>query len=252
MFTGKQLAAWAENALDKGAKYWYGTCWYRAEEDLLSRKAKQYPSHYSSGRMATYKKHISEKRMVCDCVGLIKGFFWTGNGAHVSRYKANGCPDVSANGMMALCDETFSIRDMPDEPGLVVWMNGHIGVYVGGGDVIEARGFRYGVVRTRLTGRAWKKAGRLPGTMLCYDGSTVSPTPLLRKGSQGEAVERMQALLIAWNVNALPVWGADGEFGAETRSWVKKFQQARGLERDGIVGPLTWAELDAIGEKQDE
>jgi peptidoglycan hydrolase-like protein with peptidoglycan-binding domain len=35
----------------------------------------------------------------------------------------------------------------------------------------------------------------------------------------------------------------DGEFGVFTYSAVNKFQTAHGLERDGIVGPLTWGEL---------
>ena len=246
MFTGRQLADWAERALEAGAKYWYGTCWYEADEDLLARKLRQYPSHYGNGRLSTYRRHIADKRMVCDCVGLIKGFFWTANGTAANRYQANNCPDRSANGMFSLCDEVFSIADMPDEPGLVVWMNGHIGIYVGNGEVIEARGYKYGVVRTRLKDRGWKKAGRLPATMLSYEGGVFPDYPLLRKGSMGEAVERMQALLIIWNVNALPEYGVDGEFGSETRRWVKKFQQAMGLETDGIVGPLSWAALNAL------
>ena len=63
MFTGKQLAEWGENALRLGAMYWYGTCWYEADEGLLNRKKKQYPSHYTESRMSTYRKHIAEGRM---------------------------------------------------------------------------------------------------------------------------------------------------------------------------------------------
>jgi cell wall-associated NlpC family hydrolase len=39
---------------------------------------------------------------------------------------------------------------MPDIPGLAVWHDGHIGVYIGGGQVIEAMGTKYGVVKTEL------------------------------------------------------------------------------------------------------
>ena len=58
-------------------------------------------------------------------------------------YKANNCPDVSANGMYELCQETGPISTIPDVPGLVVWKSGHIGVYVGNGYVVEMRGFAY-------------------------------------------------------------------------------------------------------------
>ena len=240
MFTGEMLAVWAEKALAAGAKYWYGTCWYAADEDLLLRKQKQYPSHYTAGRMSTYRKHIAEGRMVCDCVGLIKGFFWTANGATGNKYASNNCPD----GMFSLCDETGDIGSVPEERGLVVWRSGHIGVYVGGGYVIEARGYRYGVVKTRIRDRDWQKWGRLPEIMITYGEKTApAATPMLKKGMEGEAVKLIQQLLIKWNEKALPKYGADGEFGSETRTWVKNFQKQMCIEVDGIVGPITWGHL---------
>lgn len=36
-----------------------------------------------------------------------------------------------------------------------------MGVYVGNGKVIEARGHKYGVVETNLGGRGWKQWGKL-------------------------------------------------------------------------------------------
>lgn len=247
MLTGEMLAEWAEMALAAGAKYWYGTCWYRAEESLLLRKQKQYPAHYTAGRIGTYRQHIAEKRMVCDCVGLIKGFFWTDNGRHENVYRSGNCPDTSANGMFRLCEVTGKMADMPDVRGLVVWRSGHIGVYVGGGKVIEARGYKYGVVRTNVNSRGWSKWGYLPEIMLAYgekaDTDEAPPTPLLKKGMEGEAVKLMQQLLIKWNEKALPKYGADGEFGSETRTWVKKFQKQMCIEVDGIVGPVTWGLL---------
>ena len=247
MLTGEMLAAWCEKALAVGAKYWYGTCWYAADEGLLLRKQKQYPKHYTQGRMITYRNHIAQKRMVCDCVGLIKGFFWTENGAHENRYRTANCPDTSANGLIALCEETGNMENMPEERGLVLWMNGHVGVYIGGGMAIEARGYKYGVVRTQIKGRGWKKWGRLPEIMLGYGSDAAEKpapvSPMLKKGMEGEAVKLMQQLLVKWNQKALPKYGDDGEFGSETHTWVKNFQKARAIEVDGIVGPVTWGEL---------
>lgn len=251
MLTNLQLVAFCKKALDMGAKYWYGTCWYKGTEDLLNRKAKQYPAHYTASRMKTYRKHIQEGRMVCDCVGLIKGFFWTGNGTQANKYRANNCPDTSADGMIKLCEKTWPVAEMPDVPGNVLWRKGHIGVYIGDGWAIEARGFNYGVVKTKVAGRGWKKAGRLPAGMLVYvdadmgDDKEAVPeeTPLLKRGMEGEAVERMQQKLLIWNKKCLPVWGADGEFGKETYNAVRKFQRAYSLGVDGIVGPKTWAAL---------
>ena len=64
--------------------------------------------------------------------------------------------------------------------------------------------------------------------------------PTLKLYSKGEWVKVLQAMLNAENNAGLEV---DGEFGVFTYSAVNKFQTAHGLERDGIVGPLTWGEL---------
>ena len=66
--------------------------------------------------------------------------------------------------------------------------------------------------------------------------------PELRRGDRGEAVEAAQLLLIARGYRCGP-WGADGDFGAATYGAVYRFQQARGLRVDGIVGPETWLTL---------
>jgi peptidoglycan hydrolase-like protein with peptidoglycan-binding domain len=68
---------------------------------------------------------------------------------------------------------------------------------------------------------------------------------VLRNGASGKAVEFFQARLLAWNEEALPEWGADGDFGDETTEWVRKFQTAAGLEATGVVDGVTAALLHA-------
>ena len=48
-----------------------------------------------------------------------------------------------------------TIGTIPETPGLAVWKSGHIGVYIGNGEVIEAMGTHYGVVKTQLADRNW-------------------------------------------------------------------------------------------------
>lgn len=64
--------------------------------------------------------------------------------------------------------------------------------------------------------------------------------PVLERGSEGEAVEALQALLKGYGYN-IGIWGVDGEFGASTEKAVKQFQKKMGLEVDGIVGGDTWS-----------
>lgn len=44
-----------------------------------------------------------------------------------------------------------------------MWKAGHIGVYIGNGEVIEAMGTKYGVVKTQLEGRGWTHWLEVPG-----------------------------------------------------------------------------------------
>ena len=65
----------------------------------------------------------------------------------------------------------------------------------------------------------------------------------VRAGDAGPAVERIQRALLRVGV-ALPQFGADGQFGNETRAAVRHFQSRAGLTVDGVVGPDTLGTLD--------
>lgn len=57
----------------------------------------------------------------------------------------------------------------------------------------------------------------------------------VRRGSTGDAVRALQV--------RFPRLTVDGDFGPETETAVKKFQEAWGLVTDGIVGQVTWRTL---------
>ncbi|ALA51422.1 peptidoglycan-binding protein [Shouchella clausii] len=56
-------------------------------------------------------------------------------------------------------------------------------------------------------------------------------------------IEMLQKQLIRENPSALPIYGVDGQFGSETRNWVNRFQERKGLKVDGIAGPETLGRL---------
>jgi N-acetylmuramoyl-L-alanine amidase/Putative peptidoglycan binding domain len=62
--------------------------------------------------------------------------------------------------------------------------------------------------------------------------------PTLKRGDNNADVAELQ--------RALGVLIADGDFGSITETWVKAFQAATGLKADGICGPVTWEEVDAL------
>ena len=65
--------------------------------------------------------------------------------------------------------------------------------------------------------------------------------PVLKKGSNDPAVRDLQEALKALGHDPGPV---DGIFGAKTESAVKKFQQAQEIAADGVVGRVTWINID--------
>ena len=64
----------------------------------------------------------------------------------------------------------------------------------------------------------------------------------LSEGDKGEQVKALQQLLMANGIK-LPKYGADGDYGAETKAGVIEYQRKNGLGADGIVGPNTWKKL---------
>jgi peptidoglycan hydrolase-like protein with peptidoglycan-binding domain len=71
--------------------------------------------------------------------------------------------------------------------------------------------------------------------------------PVLRKGSNDPAVRDLQEALRA--LGHYP--GAiDGMFGETTESAVKAFQQQREITVDGIVGKITWLNIDEADQSE--
>lgn len=130
----------------------------------------------------------------------------------------------------------------------------HVGLFIGDGWVIEARGTQYGVVKTKLSDKKWTYWGELKGVDYAGTSSGGSPgtaRPTLRKGDKGEAVAEMQGLLAGRGYD-LGKYGIDGDFGSATEKAVKAFQKDVGLTADGVVGAKTWAALEGPQEPKKE
>lgn len=264
MKTARGLVEWVETAYKNGWVYWYGTCGYDCTTSLLERKTKQYPNHYGSKRQSTYKKHIWEGKVCSDCIGLFKSYAWDVDGdinTRESTYRSNGQPDQGAKTTLNKTKVKGDISTIPEIPGLAVWTKtgGHIGIYVGNGYVVEARGYSYGVQRNKLSSRAFKTWGLYPyveytpeQVAMAEAAAGIKPETetggkivtvelsVLRYGNTGKQVMTVQRLLNAMGYDCGEV---DGDFGAKTASAVKAFQQGKGLTVDGVVGAKTWAAL---------
>ena len=200
MKTAKGLVEYAQAQL--GLPYWYGTFGQKATAELYAAKKKQYPELYKSWNdfPTQYGKRVH------DCVGLIKGYLWSDTTTSTPKY--NSSQDVSANGMLARCKENGSISSMPDVPGILVFMDGHVGVYIGGGFVIEARGHQYGVVKTALRSRPWKWWGKCPWIDYGETGKQDPDVVSVKGDSAGKVVSvkcrKVRLKSGTWNIRKLP------------------------------------------------
>ena len=196
---------------------------------------------------------------VWDCQGLAEGYINQETGSNI---------DVRArNNYSSWCDPKGKGK-VPEQyrmPGTAVFIGSpatHVGYLIEpveagnpAGDWIvgEARGVMYGVVLTKLNSRGWTHWG-LMTKYFAYDGYEDKPLELgdrtLSKGMSGADVRELQSMLIGLGYD-LGKWGADGDFGSDTQSAVKKFQQDYRLDVDGAAGPDTLEALKNAYTHQD-
>ncbi|MDD5018580.1 MAG: peptidoglycan-binding protein [Eubacteriales bacterium] len=190
--------------------------------------------------LAHYEKHVESGQTLAayDCSGLIVAYLLE-NGYIGSDTTANGlyfnhCAAIEKSGLTAgdLVFRKYTTKNKMY----------HVGVYIGDGTVVHAKGRDYGVVREPLLAVNWNRYGRLH-VFADESADAVYSRKLKNTGRpymQGDDVRAVQTALKSIGFDP---GGIDGIYGSKTEKAVKAFQTARGLEVDGIVGPKTWAAL---------
>lgn len=216
MINNKQLVEYAKKAL--GSPYWYGCYGQISSKNLYYAKRKQYPTQY---QWACPESQL--KRRVFDCVGLIKGAIWSDADFNKNpKYKAS--QDVSANGMYAACKTKGNIKDIPEVAGVLVFKDGHVGVYIGGGYVIEAKGHAYGVVKTKLKERPFTHYGYCP-----YIEYVKEEKPAQKPAEN--ATESKKKYFSKCNADYMSIVDALESIKADSRySYRKKIAKANGIK----------------------
>ena len=151
-----------ENTLKcyKNSNYYiYGTYGQKLTSSLVEYKIKQYPSFYrTEQRRKNARAAVGKYKYAYDCVGVIKAYLFGGFG----NVKYNSKYDLSANGMYNACKEKGKIKDIPNIKGLLVWMDGHIGVYDGSKYTYECTvsGGTFRIIKTVAKTRGWTNWGK--------------------------------------------------------------------------------------------
>lgn len=124
----------------------------------------------------------------------------------------------------------------------------HVGYVVDGLYVIHAKGRDVGVVKETLNQNGanwWNCFGKSPWVEEIKPEYEYIFSKNLKKGSKGEDVKNLQALLID---NSFDCGSIDGVFGKNTLKAVKACQKAHKLKVDGIAGKNTIHALGGVWE----
>ena len=240
---------------------------------MNAKNKARYTTNHNYNKQAARTKKINAATADTfgfDCVCMIKGLLWGWNGDASknyggAKYISNYVPDISADGIITRCSDV-STNFSKIQAGELLWMKGHVGIYIGDGlcvectpawkDCVQITAVHNIGKKAGYNGRKWKKHGKLP--YVTYGAAAVENVEkpvdntaakdltmklrTLRKGAKGEHVRALQILLKGRGCNG-DMYEPDGDFGSRTQGAVKLYQQQAGLTVDGIVGAQTWGSL---------
>lgn len=271
--------SWLLYCLDNAWGYIWGKCgilWTQARQKSLEDKYKSDPAKYADYKMGALYGARWIGHFVADCANLLRLCAKRSGDdkVHSGSNLIWDC-DLSAKGALKDGKRTDG-QEL--KPGTFVFTgdsydkHGHVGGYIGNGEVIEDAETKKGVIKSKITDKKWTWWGERKGMVFDVpEGTVILPAedaekpgenapsapsepaddktdtqtlPTLRKGDKGDSVKYLQTLLLERGYD-LGKWGADGDFGNATEKAVKAFQKAAGLTQDGICGKKTWAAIEA-------
>lgn len=128
-----------------GTPYVFGAKGEVMTQARINQLARENPGTYTSSYKTKAARFIGQH--CTDCSGLIS--WYTGRIRGSYNYHDTAVERVSIDHL----DESMI--------GWALWKPGHIGVYIGDGYCIEAKGINYGTIRSKVSSTAWQKVLKL-------------------------------------------------------------------------------------------
>jgi len=123
-------------------------------EEVIADRKSEYPKVYDEKCCERLRKQIGKDVRGFDCSGLIKTYIMGG----LAKYTYNAKYDLNSGMMLEQAEKSGDIKSLPEQPGVCLYMPGHVGIYMGKEKVIESTSnpkFGDGVVETKLSDREW-------------------------------------------------------------------------------------------------
>ncbi len=207
-------------------------------DDLVRRNPGKW---FTPSRVPVVRSWIGKR--TTDCHGLIEWFM-----AELAGGKWTY--DVTADGAFHTATVKGSIGSIPELPGVCVRYKGHVGVYIGGGYVVEARGFDYGVCITSLKSRPWTHWYKHPRIKYTQ---TALPAPSPQKASK--TTDRYSVVWLQLALNRQLAAGyitgtaltVDGVYGTKTAQAAGAYWRKKGWTRENEIWGVGKNTLKALG-----
>jgi peptidoglycan hydrolase-like protein with peptidoglycan-binding domain len=247
VLTASEITNYVVNIKNMGWGYVYS-----GQGELYTRElAQEWGKELRAGKSNDYYVNQCSRwlgKIVVDCSGLITQAF---------RSKNPDYPYQTSGALYTGCTQKGSIESIPEIPGLCVWRSGHIGVYIGNGNVIESGGTNIGVVLSALSypasSRPWTNWGMLEGVDYSQTPapSAMPAPPTFWMGKvytltipymAGQCVAQLQKIFVDYGYYS---GKTDGIYGPLTQRAMISFQTQVGLVPDGIFGKMAALALQA-------
>lgn len=241
--------------------------------DLVKWAEEQYKkkNRYKVGGIGRYDADGTRQ---FDCCGLFKCFMWHDYHTKNASYYGKTQKDLSCEGLLAEAKEKGNIASIPEIPGVLVYMKGHMGIYIGNGQVIESTAAKYDGKKGRIyktyfkgsgTGcdgkrATWTKWFKSPYLTYEEEVKPAEPTPeqpkkdnflgprgYIKLGDKGDSVDKISKFMYKTFPAYTPKSALGNYYGPNIQKSIKEFQKRTGLEPDGCVGPLTLKMLVKYG-----